>query len=233
MTDAGEPDNKNNPFELVQVSDDSNESAISESDKLEQIIKKICRMKPRAYVSANNEKFDVNIKFNEYMTVDEYDVKLYPFRSNRSCDLSDQVTFNELDLLQLSQFYKLEVKGSEETVVRIIMIPTTGIPDIRENEIVKSVVSNKKSFIEYVAFVLGDDYLLSLLESKQISKTGGNGEEAHNSMPAVYEKMLKTSLTDPDRLKEINYILRMIDDNDIVPDEFRDMYQIFRNTLRI
>lgn len=230
---SGEPDNKNNPFELVQVLDDSNESSITESDKLEQIIKKICRMKPRAYVSANNEKFDVNIKFNEYMSVDEYDVKLYPFRSNRSCDLSEQVNFNELDLLQLSQFYKLEVKGSEETVVRIIMIPTTGIPDIRENEIVKSVVSNKKSFIEYVAFVLGDDYLLSLLESKQISKTGGNGEEAHNSMPAVYEKMLKTSLTDPDRLKEINYILRMIDDNDIVPDEFRDMYQVFRNTLRI
>ena len=190
-------------------------------------------MKPRAYVTDNAGKYDVSIKFMEFSDIDEYEVKLYPFRSNRVANLGESVEFEGLELLQLSQFYKLEVVGEEETVVRIIMVPTTGIPDIRENEIVKSVVSNKKSFIEYVAFVLGDDYLLSLLESKQISKTGGKGDGTKNSMPAVYEKMLKTALTDPERLGEINYLMKMIDDKEIIPDEFRDMYQIFRNTLKL
>lgn len=230
---SGDPDNKNNPFELVQVTGDGAESSLSESDKLEQVIKKICRMKPRAYVTDNAGKYDVSIKFMEFSDIDEYEAKLYPFRSNRVANLGESVEFEGLELLQLSQFYKLEVVGEEETVVRIIMVPTTGIPDIRENEIVKSVVSNKKSFIEYVAFVLGDDYLLSLLESKQISKTGGKGDGTKNSMPAVYEKMLKTALTDPERLGEINYLMKMIDDKEIIPDEFRDMYQIFRNTLKL
>lgn len=52
-------------------------------------------------------------------------------------------------------------------------------------------------------------------------------------MPALYEKMLKTALEEPARLKEIDYLLKMITDAEIIPDEFRELYEIFKTTLRL
>ena len=50
-------------------------------------------------------------------------------------------------------------------------------------------------------------------------------------MPAVYEKMVKASLYDPDRIGEIKYVTQIIEDREIIPDEFREMYQVFCETL--
>lgn len=91
------------------------------------------------------------------------------------------------------------------------MIPTSGLPEGRETEIVKSVIKDRKSFIEYVAFVLGDDYVQSILENGKSSGAAG-GWDAGDVMPAVYEKMLKASLSDPDRLSEIQYVTRIVEE---------------------
>ena len=52
-------------------------------------------------------------------------------------------------------------------------------------------------------------------------------------MPAVYEKMLKTSVSDPDRLGEIQYITKAIQEEEIIPPEFREMYSVFAILLGI
>ena len=89
-----------------------------------------------------------------------------------------------------------------------------------------------KSFVEYIAFVLGDDYVASMLEGKQMGESGffANSSDA---MPALYEKMLKTSVEGPERIKDIGYVLKMVTDKDIIPDEFRELYETFCNTLKI
>ena len=51
--------------------------------------------------------------------------------------------------------------------------------------------------------------------------------------PAVYEKMLKASVSNPEKIKEIQYITRVIEDDMIIPKEFTDMYKIFCDTLGI
>ena len=88
------------------------------------------------------------------------------------------------------------------------------------------------SFVEYIAFVLGDDYVASMLEGKQMGESGffANSSDA---MPALYEKMLKTSVEGPERIKDIGYVLKMVTDKDIIPDEFRELYETFCNTLKI
>ena len=126
----------------------------------------------------------------------------------------------------------LKVVSDDVAIERIIMIPTSGIPDTRENAVVNSVVKDKRSFVEYVAFVLGDDYLLSLMEDRKL-KLSGVWNDEHEHFPALYEKMLKTALEDPKRLNEIGYLLNMITDDGIVPDEFRDLYETFRKTLKL
>jgi hypothetical protein len=69
--------------------------------------------------------------------------------------------------------------------------------------------------VEYVAFVLGDSYLLSLMEERSLAN-GGSWSEGKDGLPALYEKMLKTALEEPERLSEIGYLLQMITQKDII-----------------
>ena len=80
--------------------------------------------------------------------------------------------------------------------------------------------------------MLGDNYLLSMLEEQKL-KSAGAWSSGHEQMPALYEKMLKTALDDPSRLKEIGYLLTMITDDGIIPEEFRELYETFKRTLKI
>ena len=139
---------------------------------------------------------------------------------------------SELEILQLSEFYEITARSGDDTIRRIIMIPTSGFPDDRESAAVNSVVKDRASFVEYIAFVLGDDYVASMLEGKQMGESGffANSSDA---MPALYEKMLKTSVEEPERIKDIGYVLKMVTDKDIIPDEFRELYETFCNTLKI
>ena len=59
-------------------------------------------------------------------------------------NLDSLVIFESLDKIQLSEFYVISVRIDDYTIERVIMIPTLGIPDDREAEIIKSVVKDKK-----------------------------------------------------------------------------------------
>ena len=225
-----ERDQKKNPFELVDPEKVIVQEAESTQDEIEQLIKKICRYKMSAFVIPNEDRYDikVTVEIDEKME----GAKIRPLSSNKESELLPECEFLSLSALQLSEFYVLSVTVDDCTLERVIMIPTSGLPDRRETEIVKSVVKDKNSFIEYVAFVLGDDYVQSFLENKKAS--GATSEWDNGSaMPAVYEKMLKTSLSDPDRLGEIKYITKIVEEEDIIPREFREMYQVFCDTLGI
>lgn len=223
-------DQKKNPFELVTPEKTAIQDTTSAQDKVEQIIKKICRFKMSAVAVPCEDRYDVKLTVGIDDKLDG--VRIRPLSSNKESELLPEIEFLSLGILQLSEFYVLSVTVDDCTLERVIMIPTSGLPEGRETEIVKSVVKDKKSFIEYVAFVLGDDYVQSFLENKK--STGASGEwDAGNAMPAVYEKMLKTSLSDPGRLSEIQYITRIVEEEDIIPPEFREMYQVFCDTLGI
>jgi hypothetical protein len=45
--------------------------------------------------------------------------------------------------------------------------------------------------------------------------------------------MLKTALEEPERIGEIEYLLQMITKDDIIPEEFRELYATFKKTLRL
>lgn len=57
---------------------------------------------------------------------------------------------------------EITARSGDDTIRRIIMIPTSGFPDDRESAAVNSVVKDRASFVEYIAFVLGDDYVASI-----------------------------------------------------------------------
>ena len=221
---------KKNPFELVSLDDIDEIDETSVQDSVEQMVKKICRIKMSARVEANSGKFDVRVSAEIDCKMDG--VVIRPLRSNKESELLPDMEFNSLEMLQLSEFYVVSATIDDCTLDRVIMIPTSGIPEGRDAEIIKNVIKTKNQFIEYVAFILGDDYVQSFLENKKSSGKFGEWEQ-NSAMPAVYEKMLKTSVSDPKRLGEIQYITKAIEEEEIIPPEFREMYEVFCNTFGI
>lgn len=134
------------------------------------------------------------------------------------CSKIDEIVEKQKVIIEKLEEYKLSI---------ITEAVTSGInPDVEMKD------SGSVSFVEYIAFVLGDDYVASMLEGKQMGESGffANSSDA---MPALYEKMLKTSVEGPERIKDIGYVLKMVTDKDIIPDEFRELYETFCNTLKI
>ena len=184
----------------------------------------------KASVTERDGKYNVALEISGQ--IPEGNISIAPFRRNVLMPLEKTMFFPQLDILQVSGFYMVRVAAGDMSVDRIIMVPTTGIPEDRENAVVNSVVKDRRTFVEYVAFVLGDSYLLSLMEERSLAN-GGSWNNGHESLPALYEKMLKTALEEPEKIGEIGYLLQMITKEDIVPDEFRELYATFKKTLRL
>lgn len=227
---CGAEDDVKNPFEKVTITDAVLDTESNTHNLLELKIKELCRIKRSACIKNDDGKYKIVIDFPGVQK--DESIILSPFKSKQQQILSERVEFVDLDILQLSEFYEVIVKVGEEEIRRIITIPTTEFPKDRESAVVNSVVKDRASFIEYITFVLGDDYLMSMLEEKQI-KTSGFFKNTQDAMPALYEKMLRTSLDEPERLRDIGYVLEMVSDKEIIPDEFRTLYDTFCRTLKM
>lgn len=228
---CGPADGTNNPFEKVDVVDEAEDKEADVKNELELIIKTFCRVNKEANIETGKEgTYKVTITLHG--TYENQAIALSPLYSKQKLPLAAAMVFEDLSLVQLSEFYEVIAAKDGTSIHRIVMIPTTGVPEEREQAIVNSVVKDRQSFVSYIAFVLGDDYLISLMEGKQLGESGFY-RQSTDRMPALYEKMLKTSLEAPERLKDIGYILKMVSDKDIVPDEFRETYEVFCNTLKI
>ena len=228
---CGPADDVKNPFEKVTVMDAAQDIDGDNKNALEQKMKELCRAKRKATITEDNYgKYKVTVEFPG-VTSDKT-IMVSPFNSKQEHTLCEKIEFTELEILQLSEFYELTAKEGEDEIHRIIMIPTIGFPEDRESAVVNSIVKDRASFVEYIAFVLGDDYLASMLEKKQIGESG-IFQHSNDAMPALYEKMLKTSVEEPERFRDIGYVLKMVTDKEIIPDKFRELYDTFCNTLKI
>lgn len=228
---CGPADDVKNPFEKVTVMDAVQDIDGDNKNALEQKIKELCRAKRKATITEDNYgKYKVTLEFPG-VTSDKT-IMVSPFNSKQEHTLCEKIEFTELEILQLSEFYELTAKEGEDEIHRIIMIPTIGFPEDRESAVVNSIVKDRASFVEYIAFVLGDDYLASMLEKKQIGESG-IFQHSNDAMPVLYEKMLKTSVEEPEKFRDIGYVLKMVTDKEIIPDEFRELYDTFCNTLKI
>ena len=221
---------KKNPFERVLPDKEAAQEPLSAADKAEKTIKELCRLKYKAVVIPSiDNRYDVILNAEGGKLEEE--VTIRPLLSNKQSILLPETRFKSLEVLQISEFYVLSVTIDDYNLERVLMIPTAGIPEKRDAEIVKSVIKDKKSFIEYIAFILGEDYVQAYLENKQTTSYADSWRTA-GDIPAVYEKMLKTMLSEPERLNEIAYIMRIVKEDAIIPSTFRDMYKVFRDTLR-
>ena len=67
------------------------------------------------------------------------------------------------------------MSNDEAAIERVVLIPTANLPDGREKAVVNSVISDKTNFYRYIAFLLGDDLLLGMLDGIAGEKSSANG----------------------------------------------------------
>ena len=224
---------KNNPFEIANwdVVEDR-EPETEEKDALERTLKRICRLKSEAKAELVGEKYNLRIRFlNLHDTIDG--IEIAPARTVRTQPFAEEVIFQDLGLLELTELYRITIKGKNESITRMILIPTE-IPAERDEIVIKSILKDRRAFIDYLAFILGDDYVMSALEQEAAAmEADGNHYEDGETLPAIYEKMLRTAYVEPERIKEIRNVMDRIADTDIIPEEFVKMYETFVKTLKL
>ncbi len=230
----GSEDNPSNPFQEVKLTDNIVVDEEQERQNvLDSYIKEITRMKPTARVICNADNYDVNVNFAKYES-NEYTVTVSPLLSNKTEMLGENVLFKSLSLTQLSEFYKISVSDGTSTVQRVIIIPTEGMPEDREKAVVSNVVKDKECFYRYIAFLLGDNYVLSALETTKETETAGiTGTQKTVQIPALYEKMLQTASTAPERFKEIEYLIKAVSSDGVIPEEFENLYNVFKKVVKL
>ena len=225
-------DESRNPFEEVNLSEASHEEVV-ENSRLDAIIKAICRASTHATVSPDGEHYNVKLTVDKLAKIelDESEVYLSPlFAEEYKRQIAEEITFEGLSLNQLTSFYRISVIKGDEHIERVIIVPTDGIPETRDNSIVTSIVSSQQSFLQYLSFLLGDDPTLGALEAESRGRAG-NGRYEELSV-ALYEKMLEVAAHEPSRFKEIDFLMKAITADGIIPQGFTELYETFKKVVK-
>ena len=227
-------DESESPFQLAQLNNKQIDEVEEKANLLDGVIKDINRKALGAVINENGERFDVSVSFEPISS--EYEISVSPLLSKKTVAMAETVMFTDLELTQLSEFYKISVSDGSQTVSRVIMIPTENMPDDREKAVVSSVVNDKKCFYRYIAFLLGDNLVVSALESMDMNGSESSASQNHNKpvqLPALYEKMLHTAATNPERFKEIEYLIRSISSDGVIPEGFEQLYNTFKKAVKL
>ncbi len=230
---GSEKDGSDNPFQEVTLQN----AIIDEEDEkdraLDTVIKSINRSNPYAVVKADDaEHYSVSVSFDTCDTKD-FRVLVRPLLSKKTEEFSEAIIFAGLTVTLLSEFYVVSVSDGERVLERVLIIPTEGLPEDREKQVISSVVSNRDCFYRYIAFLLGDDAILSVLETNAAEgdpRSSMNRQAYH--IPALYEKMLQTAAVNPDKFKGIEYLMRTISDDGIIPEDFKKLYETFKKAVK-
>ncbi|MDD2228752.1 MAG: phospholipase D family protein [Candidatus Cloacimonetes bacterium] len=221
-------DDRNCPFERVELKPED-DLPTPDTENLDVIIKAICRLKSSAKVLESGDKYSVELSLTGYHQSDN--VFISPLmKPGMEQNLTATIRFDNLDPLELSEFYIIRVTGAETNLKRVIKINTENMPDNRESMIANSIIRNKSDFIQYITFILGDNYLISMLENA--NQAGSYKFDHQAPAPALYEKMLKTAAHAPGKLDEIKKILELITDDSKIPDGFKELYDLFTKVVK-
>ena len=144
--------------------------------------------------------------------------------------LTEHMTFENLSLDKLSEFYVLRADDGVKPVNEIIKIPTKGIPENRNDEIFRSIVDTQEKFYSYISFMLCDDpeeYVMELQQMKEMVNISGTNHQQVRMPVRIYEQLLKIAANDPERLLNLEDVMRIVGD-ETYTQEFRQLYEVIK-----
>ena len=224
-----------NPFRKVSATDVSLAQE-EDTSELNGIIKALVRMAPRGKVRCVDNFYNISIHFDSFkesMIPIDAKISISPILSKKTLDINEDMTFEKLTLVQLSEFFTLTVSFKGKNAERVVVIPITGMPENREREVISSVV-NEECFYRYIAFLLGDDYVLNAISANpELIRDSTASNNSFHYLPGLYEKMLKASAEDyaAERFDRIENLVKALKNKGTVPNGFESVYSVFRKAV--
>ena len=226
---CGDESGPNNPFVLTKLPDRVEPTSDIESI-LSNRIRMLCRGELSATISEHGGQYTISIRIDKVLNTSG--LTIAPLLSNKEAQVAAEVHIEGLSILQLSQFYRITATQNTNVVSRVIKIETEGIPDNRDSALVSKIIDNPLHFYQYVVFLLGDSYLVSALEASSMEQPGILNHYTAAIMPSLYERMLKTAATAPDRFIEMEYMMNLISADGVVPAGFTALFNTFRKAAK-
>lgn len=218
----GESENK-----YVQISSPTFDSSCVEGSNDERILKEAVRSLKKAMVTEEGDTYSITITYKQ-----PYDnVSISPMQvPSIKRSLTGDVKFTGILLKQLSSFYIVTVGD----IKRVVKIQTSGIPDNRDEFIFKSVVDTREKFIDYVSFMISDSPQEYIYDHERLIRELKDGKPngSRYIYSTLYEDMLKLAYVAPHRLCDIDKLIEKVD-RKVIPQEFYQMYQQFKQTLKL
>ena len=180
-------------------------------------------------ITPAGEHYEARIRFKKIPEDIEFFIS--PLVGMQQERLAGITVLKGLRLEQLSEFYRVSARVGDAEVQRLIKVSTEGIPRERDKAIFKTVIRDRQTFMQYIAFLLSDSLLITSLEQFDLERLGKGKWDIGLETP-VYENMLKTLAREPERLQEIERVLRLVDDPDIIPEGFYGLYETFKQAAR-
>jgi hypothetical protein len=166
--------------------------------------------------------------------LEEIEVTLRPLTlRNNNEKLNNHITFSDINERDVTKFFIIYVEYKGEVYSFLIKIDLKNMPEQRNGAIVKMILSNKTAFLNYISFILGDS---SILEIARILEEEGSsrGSEGKNSFikKAMFEKLLKASSRDEGKIREVKYVMDILGNNEIIPDDFKILFSLFESYIK-
>ena len=149
-----------------------------------------------------------------------------------------QLILGNFSASSLTGLIAFELRSHHPKVsARFVMnLPVEGMPDARETAILQTVIRNKEGFIRYLLLLLsGFEDTRTLLFNGKVKDLHSFGFGGTNQETPLLEELTRAYSRDPNRLREVSYIIRQLSkhkiDNPVVPPEFLSLWKVFEEAL--
>ena len=225
------------------------ENIRQELRKLEyQLINSVFRGKVEQRKSTLNYDLTVTVnlekkQWDKQITVKiaplNFDTNTQPIRQNCKNDL----LFQNLSETELSKFLVVSISYKGEADTSFLIKMQVKLPEGRKGKILKSLISSRDNFFKYLNFLLLENPYLEDntldLGGKNNGNDNGNVVRDSNADLPIFEHLLIAASRNPQKLKAVDRLVQRLKDDDqddtakIVPDEFYDFWNVFKEVAGI
>lgn len=120
----------------------------------------------------------------------------------------------------------------------VLNLPVEGLPENRDNAIIKLVLNNREGFLRYILLLLGE-YAGGILDKGGLyhgeNGTGCWTKSLSDGVP-ILEELVRAFSRSPDKLKDVKAVVKRLMHDDttfsIIPQEFLDLWNVFETAVK-